>query len=82
MQNYKCVDKIIKPKNNLCNIKSLLKGTVHMEKEILEELVISLLAKNYLLNKDNKKLHEKIDELESNIKENDKAKLINSLSCH
>ena len=53
-----------------------------MEKEILEELVISLLAKNYLLNKDNKKLHEKIDELESNIKENDKAKLINSLSCH
>ena len=82
MQNYKCVDKIIKPKNNLCNIKSLSKGNVHMDKKILEELVINLLSKNYLLKKDNKKLLEKIEVMENSIEEENKTKLINGLSFH
>jgi hypothetical protein len=82
LQNYNCVDKIIKPKNNLCNIKSLSKGNVHMDKKILEELVINLLSKNYLLKKDNKKLLERIEVMESSIKEENKTKLINGLSFH
>ena len=53
-----------------------------MDKKILEELVINLLSKNYLLKKDNKKLLEKIEVMENSIEEENKTKLINGLSFH